>query len=79
MTWNARRQSWTGSRRSRNAVPWGAGARLTGAGWGGCAIAVGDEDALRSAAPELLTEYSRRFEHGARAWVTRAAGQPSVP
>ncbi len=55
------------------------GARLTGAGWGGCAIAVGDEDALRSAAPELLTEYSRRFEHGARAWVTRAAGQPSVP
>ncbi len=54
------------------------GARLTGAGWGGCGIAVGDEDALRAAVPLLLTEYSRRFEHGARAWVTHAAGGPSV-
>ena len=33
------------------------GARLTGAGWGGCAIAVGDAAALESAAPEIAAEY----------------------
>ena len=32
-----------------------AGARLTGAGWGGCAIAIGPRDALEEAAPLLAT------------------------
>jgi galactokinase len=54
------------------------GARLTGAGWGGCAIAVGDEDALREAAPQLETAYRQWFARDARAWVTRAAGGPSL-
>lgn len=54
------------------------GARLTGAGWGGCAIAVGSEDALREAAPRLEVAYRERFARDARAWVTRAAGGPSL-
>ena len=48
------------------------GARLTGAGWGGCAIAVGDEDALAASAPELEREYVRAFGREPRIWLTRA-------
>jgi galactokinase len=49
------------------------GARLTGAGWGGCAIAVGAEDALAAAAPRLAHEFEARFGHAPRTWLTRAA------
>jgi galactokinase len=51
------------------------GARLTGAGWGGCAIAVGMASALRAAAARLLIEYRRHFGGEGRAWVTRASGR----
>jgi galactokinase len=49
------------------------GARLTGAGWGGCAIAVGDEDSLAAAAPLLRDEYQAAFGRRAGVWITRAA------
>jgi galactokinase len=49
-----------------------AGARLTGAGWGGCAIAVGDPAALSQAAEELSPKYQTRFGRAPRTWLTRA-------
>jgi galactokinase len=48
------------------------GARLTGAGWGGCAIAVGDLDALGEAADELSSAYEARFGRKPGTWLTRA-------
>lgn len=51
-----------------------SGARLTGAGWGGCAIAVGREDALADAAPSLSRDYQARFHRAPRVWLTRAHG-----
>jgi galactokinase len=48
------------------------GARLTGAGWGGCAIAVGDLDALSAAADELSSAYEARFGRQPGTWLTRA-------
>jgi galactokinase len=48
------------------------GARLTGAGWGGCAIAVGDLDALTSAAGDLSSKYEDRFGRKPKTWLTRA-------
>ncbi|MFL5576137.1 MAG: galactokinase [Gemmatimonadaceae bacterium] len=48
------------------------GARLTGAGWGGCAIAVGDDGALAAAAPALARDYAARFGREPRVWLTRA-------
>lgn len=49
------------------------GARLTGAGWGGCAIIVGDEGALEAAGKVLAAEYQARFGLAPRLWLTRAA------
>jgi galactokinase len=49
------------------------GARLTGAGWGGCAIVVGTEEALAQAGPVLAGEYQLRFGLEPRLWVSRAA------
>ncbi|MDB4883371.1 MAG: Galactokinase [Gemmatimonadetes bacterium] len=49
------------------------GARLTGAGWGGCAIVVGDEAALRAAAPVLAREYEQEFRLTPRLWFSTAA------
>ena len=48
------------------------GARLTGAGWGGCAIAVGDLDALAEAAEDLKSAYETRFGRKPGTWLTRA-------
>jgi galactokinase len=48
------------------------GARLTGAGWGGCAIAVGDLDALAAAAEEVSSSYESRFGRQPGTWLTRA-------
>lgn len=56
------------------AKPGVTGARLTGAGWGGCAIAVGDREALASAAGDLSAEYGHRFGRKPRTWLTLAGG-----
>jgi galactokinase len=48
------------------------GARLTGAGWGGCAIAVGDLEALASTAGDLSSEYEHRFGRKPGTWLTHA-------
>ena len=55
------------------ALPGVQGARLTGAGWGGCAIVVGNEAALRDAAPVLATEYEQRFALVPRLWLSTAS------
>lgn len=49
------------------------GARLTGAGWGGCVIVVGDEAALGAAAPGLARAYEDRFGLVPRLWLSRAS------
>jgi galactokinase len=49
------------------------GARLTGAGWGGCAIVVGDDGALRAAAPVLAREYEQEFKLTPRLWFSTAS------
>jgi galactokinase len=54
-------------------VPGINGARLTGAGWGGCAIAVGGREALERAAAELPQLYERTFGRAPRTWITEAA------
>ncbi|HUO51361.1 MAG TPA: galactokinase [Gemmatimonadaceae bacterium] len=54
------------------------GARLTGAGWGGAAIAVGDREALERAAPAVAEAYRVRFRRTPRWWVTAPAAGPIV-
>ena len=49
------------------------GARLTGAGWGGCAIAVGNLDALTALAQSAFVDYKSQFGFTARTWITTAA------
>jgi galactokinase len=48
------------------------GARLTGAGWGGCMIIVGEQRALEAAAPAIARDYSAKFELTPRVWLSRA-------
>ena len=54
-------------------LPGVRGARLTGAGWGGCAIVVGDGAALEAAAPVLASEYTAKFDLAPRLWTSTAA------
>jgi galactokinase len=49
------------------------GARLTGAGWGGCAIATGTSEALSAATKPLRAAYASQFSHAARSWLVRPA------
>jgi galactokinase len=60
------------------ALPGVRGARLTGAGWGGCAIVVGEEAALREASPVLAREYEERFALVPRLWLSSAASGARV-
>ena len=55
------------------AEPGVRGARLTGAGWGGCIIAVGSEDALTAAAPRIESDYVTEFGITPRLWLSKAA------
>ena len=59
-------------------LPGVRGARLTGAGWGGCAIVVGDERALVDAGPVLSREYEERFRLTPRLWLSSAASGARV-
>lgn len=49
------------------------GARLTGAGWGGCVIVVGDSASLQSAQSELARDYRARFGLAPQLWSSGAA------
>lgn len=46
------------------------GARLTGAGWGGCAIVVGERDVLADFAPELAETFEMSWGRAPRTWLT---------
>ena len=49
-----------------------SGARLTGAGWGGCAIAVGSRDALGAVRDKTAAAYEAEFGLKPRIWLTFA-------
>jgi galactokinase len=49
------------------------GARLTGAGWGGCAIATGEPEALSAVVAPVEAAYAKQFPHQARSWIVRPA------
>ena len=49
-----------------------SGARLTGAGWGGCAIAVGAPEALGAVTRETAAAYEKKFGLTPRIWLTFA-------
>jgi galactokinase len=49
-----------------------SGARLTGAGWGGCAIAVGPREALDALVEKTSGAYEAKFRLKPRIWLTSA-------
>jgi len=54
-------------------VPGCYGARLTGAGFGGCVVAIADVEASESVIARVKSEYSARCDRDASGIVTRAA------
>lgn len=48
------------------------GARLTGAGWGGCAVIIGGEEELRRLVEPLVDAFAARWKRSPRAWLTFA-------
>jgi len=48
------------------------GARLTGAGWGGCAVIFGEAGALEEAQRALATDYEAAFRIRPRGWIVSA-------
>lgn len=50
------------------------GARLTGAGWGGCVMVLGDAGALPTVATRLARDYERRTGRSVRSWISKASG-----
>jgi galactokinase len=46
---------------------------MTGAGWGGCAIAIGQEDALVEFSRKAAVDYRAHFGREARTWITYAS------
>ena len=54
------------------------GARLTGAGWGGCAIVVGEDAALDELGKDLQEGFLIAWGRSPRTWRTRASGGARV-
>ena len=56
-----------------SAVDGVVGARMTGAGFGGCIVALVEADAARHAADQIVERYRFATGHEARAWTSAAA------
>jgi len=54
------------------------GARMTGGGFGGCAIALAEEDAVEPLQRAIKEKYDRRFSRPAIVYTTRAAAGADV-
>jgi galactokinase len=54
------------------------GARLCGAGWGGCVLVLGDAAALPDVATRVAAAYERRTGQVPRTWISTAGGGVSL-